>query len=74
LAARGSHGLPWLPRGRAQRDAEPEGLSASDIEAAMSAFRTGAREATVMDRIAKGFTEAESKAISAWLANAGAPR
>jgi cytochrome c553 len=51
-----------------------KGLSASDIDAAMRAFRTGSREATVMDRIAKGFTEAETKAISAWLADAGAPR
>ena len=51
-----------------------KGASASDIEAAMAAFRAGAREATVMDRIAKGFDEAETKAISAWLANAGAAR
>ncbi|MBX9757994.1 MAG: cytochrome C [Beijerinckiaceae bacterium] len=49
-----------------------KGRSASDIEAAMIAFRTGAREATVMDRLAKGFDEAETRAISAWLANGGA--
>lgn len=51
-----------------------KGRSASDIEAAMTAFRTGAREATVMDRIAKGFDAAETKALSTWLANAGADR
>jgi len=42
-------------------------LSASDIETAMADYRSGAREATVMNRIAKGFTPEESKAIAAWL-------
>jgi len=36
--------------------------------AAMRAFRTGERAATVMDRIAKGFSEAETAAIAAWYA------
>ena len=44
------------------------GRKASDIVAAMDAFRTGTRQATVMDRIAKGFTHDESVAISAWWA------
>jgi cytochrome c553 len=34
----------------------------------MQAFRAGSRPATVMDRIAKGFTEAEIAAIAAWYA------
>lgn len=51
-----------------------KGRSAPDIEAAMTAFRTGSREATVMDRIAKGFDAAETKAISMWLAHVGADR
>jgi sulfide dehydrogenase cytochrome subunit len=34
--------------------------------AAMQAFRTGQRPATVMDRIAKGFTDDEIKAIADW--------
>ncbi len=42
-------------------------LSASDIENAMEQYRSGAREATLMNRIAKGFTPEESKAIAAWL-------
>jgi sulfide dehydrogenase cytochrome subunit len=42
-------------------------LSASEIEAAMEQYRSGAREATLMNRIAKGFTPEESKAIAAWL-------
>lgn len=42
-------------------------LTAADIDTAMEQFRTGAREATLMNRIAKGFTPDESKAIAAWL-------
>jgi cytochrome c553 len=33
----------------------------------MQAFRTGEREANVMDRIAKGFTDEETRAIAAWV-------
>jgi len=44
------------------------GRSASDIVAAMEAFRSGKRPATVMDRIAKGFTADETSAIAAWYA------
>lgn len=48
------------------------GRSAADIASAMTAFRTGAREATVMDRIAKGFSDQETAAIADWLAREGA--
>ena len=34
----------------------------------MADFRTGRRAGTVMDRIAKGFTAAETEAIAAWIA------
>jgi cytochrome subunit of sulfide dehydrogenase len=34
----------------------------------LDAFRTGTRPATVMDRIAKGFTQDESVAIATWWA------
>lgn len=44
------------------------GQKAADIVAAMDAFRTGKRRATVMDRIAKGFTDDEVAAIAAWYA------
>lgn len=44
------------------------GRPAEEIAAAMAAFRTGTREATVMDRIAKGFTDDETRAIAEWLA------
>jgi cytochrome c553 len=32
----------------------------------MAAFRAGQRPAAVMDRIARGFTDDEIKAIAAW--------
>lgn len=44
------------------------GRPAQDIVAAMTDFRTGKREATVMDRIAKGFTDEETRAIADWYA------
>jgi cytochrome subunit of sulfide dehydrogenase len=43
-------------------------LTAEEIAGALAAFRSGEREATLMDRIAKGFTAEESAAIAAWLA------
>jgi cytochrome c553 len=44
------------------------GLDRAAIVRAMQDFRSGARPATVMDRIAKGFTDAEIQAIAAWYA------
>jgi cytochrome c553 len=44
------------------------GRDAAQIAAAMTEFRTGKRPATVMDRIAKGFTDDETKAIAAYFA------
>ena len=46
-----------------------EGQAAADIVAQMQAFRSGGRPATVMGRIAKGFTEEETRAIAEWLAS-----
>jgi sulfide dehydrogenase cytochrome subunit len=42
------------------------GRNAAELVAQMQAFRSGRQPATVMDRIAKGFTEAETAAIAAW--------
>jgi len=42
------------------------GQDASAMAAAMQAFRDGRRPATVMDRIAKGFSDDEITAIAAW--------
>jgi sulfide dehydrogenase cytochrome subunit len=44
------------------------GLDRAAIIRAMQDFRAGTRAATVMDRIAKGFTDAEIQAIAAWYA------
>ena len=42
------------------------GRKPEEIVAAVEAFRSGAKPATVMDRIAKGFTGDEVKAIADW--------
>jgi cytochrome c553 len=44
------------------------GRNAAEIVTAVQEFRTGQRPGTVMDRIAKGFTDDEIKAIAAWYA------
>jgi sulfide dehydrogenase cytochrome subunit len=44
------------------------GRNAADIVTQMEAFRSGQKAATVMDRLAKGFSEAEVQAIAAWYA------
>jgi cytochrome subunit of sulfide dehydrogenase len=44
------------------------GLDRTAIVKAMQEFRSGQRAATVMDRIAKGFTDEEIQAIAAWYA------
>jgi cytochrome subunit of sulfide dehydrogenase len=45
-----------------------KGLSAEEIATAVAEMRTGARESTLMYRIAAGFTDAEIEAIAQWLA------
>jgi len=45
------------------------GRDRAEIVKAMQDFRSGARAGTVMDRIAKGFTDAEIQAIAAWWAS-----
>ena len=44
------------------------GMDVADIVKAMQAFREGTRPATVMDRIARGFTASEVEAIAEWYA------
>ncbi len=45
------------------------GRNAGEIAAAMAAFKSGERPVTVMDRIAKGYTDDEIRAIAAWYAS-----
>jgi sulfide dehydrogenase cytochrome subunit len=43
------------------------GRDAADTDAAMAGYRDGSRPATLMNRIAKGFTPDETHAIAVWL-------
>jgi len=43
------------------------GRNPADIIAAMQGFRSGQRRGTIMDRIAKGFSDEEIRAIADWL-------
>jgi cytochrome subunit of sulfide dehydrogenase len=44
------------------------GRDAGEIMTAMTGFRDGSLPATVMNRIAKGFSDDELRAIATWLA------
>ena len=44
------------------------GMPVAEIIARMAAFKSGSAQATIMDRIAKGFTEEEIRAIATWYA------
>ena len=44
------------------------GRDAGEITTAMNGFRDGSLPATVMNRIAKGFSDDELRAIATWLA------
>jgi cytochrome c553 len=44
------------------------GRNAAELVTQMLAFRSGAQPSTVMDRIAKGYSDAEIVAIAAWYA------
>jgi sulfide dehydrogenase cytochrome subunit len=44
------------------------GRDAGNIMTAMTGFRDGSLPSTVMNRIAKGFSDDELRAIAAWLA------
>lgn len=45
-----------------------QGRPADDIVAQMEAFRSGARPATLMNRIVRGFSPDEVKALATWFA------
>ena len=44
------------------------GMPAAELAARMTAFKAGSQSATIMDRIAKGFSEDEIRALAAWYA------
>ena len=43
------------------------GRDPADIAASLRAFRDGTRPATIMNRLAKGFSDEEIAAIAAWI-------
>ena len=45
-----------------------KGRSVADIADAMTEYKSGKRSGTIMDRIAKGFSDEEIRAIAAWYA------
>ncbi len=48
-----------------------QGQPAADTAAQMEAFRSGARPATLMNRIVRGFTPDEVRALADWFAVQG---
>jgi sulfide dehydrogenase cytochrome subunit len=44
------------------------GRDPTEVLAALTSFKDGSKPATVMNRIAKGFSDDELQAIAAWLA------
>ncbi len=63
----GCHSSVWAPVRADAAIPSLRGRDAAEVAAAMRAFREGTRPATLMDRLAKGFTEEESQAIAAWI-------
>lgn len=59
------HGTGGRARGEMKSLA---GLPAERIVAAVNEFRSGARPSTIMQQIAKGYTEAQVQQIAAWFA------
>jgi sulfide dehydrogenase cytochrome subunit len=54
---------------RAETPVPPlKGRAAAEIAEATIAYKSGGRQGTIMDRIAKGFSDEEIRAIAAWYA------
>lgn len=62
LACSGCHGAGSDPA------LSLDGLEADTIAAALLDFRSGARDGTLMPRIARGFSDSELQEIAAWIA------
>jgi sulfide dehydrogenase cytochrome subunit len=54
--------------GQAMTEAMPPlaGMNIDTFERAMLAYRDGSRDAVIMDRVARGFTDAEIHAMAVW--------
>lgn len=62
----GCHGYNGDSKGTAPR---LQGLPADYLEQSMTNFKNGSRPGTIMNRIAKGYSDAEIKAMSEYLAS-----
>ena len=71
LSCASCHGTNGLSSGSIPRI---QGRSAEYIEKAMLQYKAGERPATVMNRIAKGYTDEEIKLLSAYLGNQSASK
>ena len=69
LAAQGCLGCHGLGAAGAAPVPGIAGRPAADLAAALIAFRSNARPGTIMDRIARGYTEAEIAALAAHFAS-----
>lgn len=66
VTCNGCHGTDGLSRGAAP---SLKGQSAEKIQKAMLDFKNGKRPATIMDRIAKGYTDQEITAMAKYFAS-----
>ncbi|GGL63202.1 c-type cytochrome [Wenxinia marina] len=55
-------------------DVQIAGMDESALAAALTDYRAGTREGTVMNRLAAGLTDAEIAAIAAWFAAQEVPQ
>lgn len=62
------HGTYGGVNGQIQGEAMPPlaGMAEDDFVKAMKSFQDGSRPATIMDRVAKGFTDEEIRAMAAF--------
>jgi cytochrome c553 len=68
LAAQGCVGCHGPNGAGIGAEARLAGRDAAELEALLHAYRTDARQGTIMNRIARGYTDAELAAVSAFFA------
>lgn len=66
LTCYGCHGYEGVSKGAVP---SLKGLSESHVVTAMMAFKNGERQGTIMNRIAKGYTDEQIKALGKFVAD-----
>lgn len=66
LTCYGCHGADGVSKGAVP---SLKGLGESDVVRAMMAFKSGERQGTIMNRIAKGYTDEQIKALGKFVAD-----